>query len=148
MTVNPSVRPRGRRLAVVLALLQLADAAGNEVLPEEYVTAHLDRLGVPRRIQAGLPAIKVLSSAGLLSGLRWPLVGTLTSACLVGFYGAAVAFHMRAGNHPIVAVPAAALGLSAAVLAADVYVPAIRRGSSDAQRNPGRSPLVRPPVVP
>jgi hypothetical protein len=124
-------RVRERNMAMGFVLLQLADAAGNELVPRRYVEAHLDRLGVPRPVQAVLPAIKVVSSGGLLLGLRWPRLGAVTSSCLIAFYAAAVGFHLNAGDHPVVAGPAVAFGLGAAALLAAVYAPALRQARSE-----------------
>lgn len=66
-------------------------------------------------------------SGGLLLGLRWPRLGALTSAWLIGFYAAAIGFHLNAGDHSVLAAPAAAYGLGAGALLAGVYVPALRQ---------------------
>ena len=131
-------RDRKRRLAVGFALLQLADATGNMIVPERYVTAHLDHLRVPKWLQPMLPRIKVISSIGLLLGLRWPRLGVLTSSCLIGYYASAVGFHLRAPEHPILAAPACAFGVGAAAVLVGVYLPNVR---SDA-------PSVAPPNSP
>ena len=103
-----------KHLAVGLAALQLADAIGNELVPRRYLTAHLDHLGVPNRLRPALPVIKVAGSAGLVLGIKSPHVGALTAACLVGYYAAAVVFHVRADDHPVVWLPAIAFGATAA----------------------------------
>lgn len=97
-----------------MAWVQVLDAIGNEI-PRELVRRHLDHLGVPPRLRPALPLIKVASTAGLLLGLRSGRVAAVTSASLVAFYAAAVRFHLLAGDHPVVALPAAALGAGAAV---------------------------------
>jgi hypothetical protein len=113
-------------MAVGFALLQLADVTGNMLVPAGRVTAHLDHLSVPRWLQPMLPVIKVISSAGLVLGLRWPRLGVLTSSCLTGYYAAATGFHVRAPEHPILAAPAAAFGVGAATVLLAVYAPAAR----------------------
>ena len=114
-----------KRLAVGLAAFQLADAIGNELVPRPYLMAHLDRLGVPDGLRPALPVIKVAGSAGLVLGIKSPHLGALTAACLVGYYAAAVAFHVRAEDHPGVWLPAIAFGATAAASLATFYVPAI-----------------------
>jgi hypothetical protein len=106
---------RTRDLVVGLAGLQLADALGNRLVSQEFVSHHLDHLGVPQVLRPTLSPIKVASSAGLLLGLRLPRLGAVTSAGLVAYYAFAVGFHLRAGDHPVAALPAALLGASAAV---------------------------------
>lgn len=113
-----------KHLAVGLAALQLADAIGNELVPRRYLTAHLDRLGVPNRLRPALPVIKVAGSAGLVLGIKSPHLGALTAACIVGFYAAASAFHVRADDHPVVWLPAIACGATAAASLVTFYLPA------------------------
>jgi hypothetical protein len=113
-----------KHLAVGLAALQLADAIGNELVPRRYLTAHLDHLGVPNRLRPALPVIKVAGSAGLVLGIKSPHVGALTAACLVGYYAAAVAFHVCADDHPILWLPAIAFGSTAAASLVTFYLPA------------------------
>jgi DoxX-like family len=121
------MRARPKHLAVGLAVLQLADAIGNELVPRHHLSAHLDHLGVPDRLRTALPAIKVAGSAGLIMGIKSPNVGALTAAYLVGYYAAAVAFHMRADDHPVLWLPAIAFGASAAASLVTFYLPAIAK---------------------
>ncbi len=113
-----------------LALVQLADAAGNELVPRRILNEHLDHLRVPVRLRPALQLIKVLSSAGLVLGLKEPRLGALTSAGLVGYYAAAVGFHVRAHDHPLVAAPAALLGAAAAIAFVGVYLPVMHGAKS------------------
>jgi hypothetical protein len=121
------VQDRTKGLALGLAASQLVDAIANELVPRRYVKAHLDHLGVPERLQSGLPVIKVASSVGLLLGTKLPRLGVMTSAGLVAYYAAAVGFHVLAHDHPVVSVPAAIFGASAAVALVSVYLPAVAR---------------------
>jgi hypothetical protein len=112
---------------VVLALVaaQLADVAGNALVPPARLEAHFDHLGVPLPVRRALPFVKVATSAGLLAGLRYPRLGAVTAVSVVGFYAAAVRFHVGAGDHPVVAAPAAALGAGAALALWIEYFPAV-----------------------
>src|SRR5467141_690896 len=49
---------RLRAVPIGLALLQLVDAAGNELVPRRAVASHLDHLGVPVVLRPALPWIK------------------------------------------------------------------------------------------
>jgi hypothetical protein len=118
-----------RQLVLGLALVQLLDAAGGELVPRRYVDAHLDHLGVPTYLRPVLGVIKGTASVGLVVGLRWPRLGSLTSAALVSYYAAAARFHLLAGDHPAFAFPAGAFGASAAVVLARLYLPAISDAS-------------------
>jgi hypothetical protein len=104
---------RPQYVATGVATLQMLDVVANAI-PLLSMSVRLDNLGVPEGLRPALPAIKVATSAGLLVGLRWPRVGATASAVLVSFYSAAVGFHWFAGDHPLAALPAAALGTSAA----------------------------------
>ncbi|MBV9666032.1 MAG: DoxX family protein [Actinobacteria bacterium] len=103
-----------RKLVVTMAAVQIVDAVGNEI-PRQLVRAHLDHLGVPMWLRRLLPLIKVSSSAALLLGLKDRRVAALTSALLVAYYAAATRFHLLSGDHPVLALPAVALGAGAAV---------------------------------
>jgi len=113
-----------KQLAVGLAGLQLADAIGNAFVPRSSVTAHLDHLRVPNRVRPALPVIKVAGSAGLVLGIKSPRLGAVTAACLVGYYAAAVGFHVRAGDPNVASLPALAFGATAAVSLVMFSVPA------------------------
>src|SRR5437588_5742713 len=114
-TCRQQVSPRTRQLVLGLALVQLLDVVGGELVPRRYVDAHLDHLGVPTYLRPVLGVIKGTASLGLLAGLRWPRLGAVTSAALVSYYSAAARFHLLAGDHPALAAPAGALGIGAAM---------------------------------
>jgi hypothetical protein len=80
-------------------------------------------LGVPSRLRPALPVIKVAGSAGLVLGIKSPRLGALTAAPPVGYYSAAVTFHVLADDHPVVWLPAAAFGAAAATSLVTFCVP-------------------------
>lgn len=82
-----------------------------------------------------LAPLKVLGSSGLFLGLRWPELGVLTSACLVGYYATATGFHLTTREHPAFAAPAATFGAGAVALLIGIYLPEARSSppSGDAQ---------------
>jgi hypothetical protein len=121
------MQSRLRQLAAGLAALQIVDAIASAT-PRMSMAARLDHLGVPRVLRPVLPVIKVSTSLGLLVGLRTPRVGAATSAVLVAFYAAAVGFHGFAGDRPAVALPATALGASAALCLVSYFIPVIEAG--------------------
>jgi hypothetical protein len=57
-------------------------------------------------------------------GIKSPHLGALTASCLVGYYAAAVAFHVRADDNPVVWLPAIAFGAIAAASLLTFYLPA------------------------
>jgi hypothetical protein len=75
--------------------------------------------------------IKVAGSAGLLVGMRFPRLGATTSKSLIAYYAAAVGYHRRAEEHPILALPAALFGAAAALTLVAVYLPGIRRSGRE-----------------
>jgi DoxX-like family len=121
------MQSRLRQLAAGLAVLQIVDAIASAT-PQTSMTARLDHLGVPGVLRPVLPVIKLSTAVGLLAGLRRPRVGAMTSAVLVAFYAAAVSFHGSAGDHPAVALPAAAFGASAALCLVSYFIPVIEAG--------------------
>ena len=106
---------RTRQLVVGLAAFQVLDAAAGEI-PRKYVKAHLDHLGVPEYLRPFFLPIKVSTAAGLVLGLERPRLGAVVAASLVAYYSAAARFHLLAGDHPVLAAPAAACGAAAAVI--------------------------------
>ncbi|HUS62190.1 MAG TPA: DoxX family protein [Acidimicrobiales bacterium] len=100
-----------------LAAVQLLDVLGNLVMPSSVIDTHLDRLGLARGVRPFLQPVKIAGSLGLILGEAHPPIGAASAIGLVGFYAGAVRFHVRAGDHPLVAAPAAALGVTAAALA-------------------------------
>jgi hypothetical protein len=112
--VTPSKHSQLRTLAICLVVVQTVDALASAT-PQTSSAARLDRLGFPRALRPLLPTIKVSTSVGLLVGLRWAPVGTVTSAALVAFYSSAIGFHRLAGDPPAAALPATAVGALSAL---------------------------------
>ena len=107
-----------------LAVFQMLDAVGTELVPRRCLDRHLDHLGVPRNLRPLLSPIKVAGAAGLVLGTRVPEVGALAAAGLVAYYSAAASFHVLADDHPVLAGPA--IGCGAAATA--VFFGALRAG--------------------
>jgi hypothetical protein len=105
---------RLRTLATALVAVQIADALAGAT-PQMSTAARLDHLGFPHALRPLLPTIKVSTAVGLLVGLRWAPVGTVTAAALVAFYSSAIGFHRLAGDHPVAALPAATVGTVSAL---------------------------------
>jgi len=109
--VTRPVHSRLPTLAFGLVVVQIADTLASAI-PQMSTAARLDHLGFPHALRSLLPTIKVSASLGILVGLRWAPVGTVTSAGLVAFYSSAVGFHRLAGDHPAAALPAATIGIA------------------------------------
>jgi hypothetical protein len=78
----------------------------------------LDAVGCPDNVRKVLPVVKGAAAVGLLS-VRWfPGLARLTTAMLTLYFTLAVGAHVRAGDKPVNALPAAAfLALFAAMTA-------------------------------
>jgi hypothetical protein len=112
-----------------MAVLQLADSIAS-THPRMSARARLDHLGLPEPLWPVVPLIKVSTSIGLVAGLRKPHMGMAASAALVAFYSAAVGFHKLAGDRPTVALPATALGASAAITLVGYFIPLVENHKS------------------
>ena len=91
-------------LATALALDVLFDVVPNRWLHEER-----RRLRLPGWTKAAIPAAKASSAIGLFAGRRRPALGRRTSEALVVYFVLAVTAHVRVHDHPVRAVPAAAM---------------------------------------
>jgi hypothetical protein len=89
-----------KRLALGLAVVQLADAAFNAI-PNRWVKDDLDHLGFPEDLRFLFPLIKGGSALGLLAGLRWPRLGRLTAIALIAYFVAAMGYHARAKDRAL-----------------------------------------------
>ena len=114
-----------KRVVLALAGFQVADAVACAI-PLQYIKRDLDHIGCPEPLQRALPVIKAVSAVGLVGGLKMPRLGTLTCAALMAYFLAAVGFHVRAGDRPLRAAPAAAIGTWSAFVLFRVFRPATR----------------------
>ena len=107
-------RPNAKA-ATALAVIQLADGVACAI-PTAFITNALDAVNCPTQVRKALPPIKVLSGLGLLTGIRVPRIGFVTSLGLVGYFVAAIGFHIKAKDQPKNALSAfTMLGASAAM---------------------------------
>jgi hypothetical protein len=139
--VTRSMHSRLRTLAIGLVVVQIADALASAT-PQMSTAARLDHLGFPPALRPLLPTIKVSTSVGLLLGLRWHPVGTVTSAALVAFYSSAIGFHRLAGDNPAAALPAATVATVSALCCSE-YLSHSSRGR-EAGHGSRRTSLERP----
>ena len=108
------------RLALVFAANQLGDAIACAI-PLDIIRRENDRLDCPESLQRALPVIKATSAAGLVIGTRRPWVGRLTAFSLVGYFLAAIGFHVRAKDPVLRSVPAASLCTASAVIGSQAF---------------------------
>ena len=103
------------RRALALAGIQAADLAVTQ-FSAEFGDSHLDHLGVPRGIRPLLPIIKAVGVTALVVTADRPTARSVVAASLMAYYAAAGTFHLRAGDPPWLAAPAAGCCLLAASL--------------------------------
>lgn len=115
---NPSVH--WNRFVFAFAANQLGDAIACAI-PLDIIRRDLDRLACPRSLQRALPVIKAASAAGLVVGTRWSRLGRMTAFSLVGYFLAAIGFHIRAKDPVWRSVPAASLCAASAVIGSQAF---------------------------
>ena len=79
-------------------LVLAAISAGDAVLclkPVGFIAQCFTAVGFPRRYWPVMPLIKFAAAAGLLAGVWVPVLGVLTTACLVLYFIVAIAMHIR-----------------------------------------------------
>lgn len=126
-TSQTKTDPMGHRpnakAATALAVIQLADGVACAI-PTAFITNALDAVNCPTQVRKALPPIKVLSGLGLLTGIRVPRIGFVTSLGLVGYFVAAIGFHIRAKDKPQNTASAAAMLCASAAMARNFGVAA------------------------
>ena len=80
---------------VVLAAISLGDAVISW-RPVAFVAQCWEDVHLPRRWWRLMAWLKIAAGAGLIAGIWIPYLGLLTSVCLVAYFVAAIAFHLRA----------------------------------------------------
>ena len=105
---------------LAFAAIQLGDAIACAI-PLDIIRRDLDRLDCPESLQRAVPVIKAASAAGLVVGTRWSWLGRLTAFSLVGYFLAAIGFHVRAKDPVWRPVPAASLGTASAVVGSQAF---------------------------
>lgn len=83
---------------VVLAVISAVDGALC-LKPAAFIGQCLSDVGFPQRFWPVLPAVKFAAAAGLVVGLRVPVLGFLTCAALVLYFIVAIALHVRARDY-------------------------------------------------
>lgn len=87
-------------LAGILIVVLLLDAVACSV-PLDFIKKTLDRLDVSTAVRQAIPVVKFAAAVGLVLGLFVPLIGVLTAAALVAYFGVACWYHRRANDRPI-----------------------------------------------
>ncbi|MFC8042554.1 DoxX family protein [Nocardia sp. NPDC057353] len=109
--------------AIVVAAVLAAAVTGSGVATltrQPMIVETIAAVGFPLRLLWLLGALKLLAAAGLCAGiLLWPPLALAAAAGLVGYFAAAVWFHLRAGRRDLLAPGLyLAVSVAAAVLIA------------------------------
>lgn len=80
---------------VVLAAISFADGLLC-LKPAQFIAKCFRDVGWPQKWWWLMPIIKLAATAGLIAGIWVPVVGLLTSVCLVLYFVVAIAMHIRA----------------------------------------------------
>ena len=103
-------------LAVVLAVAVLG-AGVAKLAGAPAMRQSADHLGFSWPAYRRIGALEVAGALGVLAGLAVPVLGVLAAACLALLLALATATHLRRGDAPAVAAPAAVLAVLAGVVA-------------------------------
>ena len=112
-----------KRTYAALAAFQAGDAVACAI-PLPAIAKSFDDLGVPMHLRRIIPPVKAASAVGLLSVSRFPWLARLTTAMLTVYFVLAVGAHIRAGDKPVNALPAA--GFLATFATMTVKGPSVR----------------------
>ena len=107
-------------LTIVLAVLLAVAVLGAGAAKLAGVAAMKDsatHLGFSWPAYRRIGALEVAGGLGVLAGLAVPLLGALAAACLAVLLVLATAIHLRRGDGPVAAAPAAVLAVVAVVVA-------------------------------
>jgi len=107
---------------ILLAAMALISALAKIRRDPHVVEVVHETVGVPLKYFPVLTACELAGAAGLLLGIRWPLLGMAAAAGLVLYFVAAVASHLRVGDAKGIGPAFFMLVLSAAALATRILL--------------------------
>jgi hypothetical protein len=109
-TWGPSVLPIA--LAVLLAIAVLGAGAA-KLAGVPFMKESADHLGFSWAAYQRIGGLEVAGALGVLAGLVVPLLGALAAGCLALLLVLATGTHLRRGDSPLRAAPAAVLAVVA-----------------------------------
>lgn len=80
---------------IVLAVISAIDGVLC-IKPVAFIAQCFEDVGWPRRHWWMMPPIKFAAAAGLVAGIWVPVLGFVTTVCLVAYFVVAIAMHIRA----------------------------------------------------
>jgi hypothetical protein len=89
----------------VLLALSIGYSAARKLTHRPEVVESYRAAGVPEAWLNGLAVLLLAAAAALVVGVWWPIAGIVAAAGLIGYFGVAVGFHLRAKDTAHVATP-------------------------------------------
>jgi hypothetical protein len=80
---------------IVLALIQVVDGVLC-IRPVSFIAECFEDVRWPRRYWWMMPPIKFAAAAGLIAGIWIPVLGLITTVCLIAYFVVAISMHIRA----------------------------------------------------
>lgn len=80
---------------LILAFISATDAVLC-LKPVAFIARCFSDMGFPRRYWRLPPIVKFAATAGLLAGIWLPVLGAVTTACLIAYFIVAIGIHIRA----------------------------------------------------
>ena len=80
---------------IVLAFIQVVDGILC-IRPVSFIAKCFEDVRWPRRYWWMMPPIKFAAAAGLIAGIWIPVLGLLTTVCLIAYFVVAISMHIRA----------------------------------------------------
>ena len=80
---------------IVLAIIQVVDGILC-IRPVSFIAQCFEDVRWPRRYWWMMPPIKFAAAAGLIAGIWIPVLGLLTTVCLIAYFVVAISMHIRA----------------------------------------------------
>jgi hypothetical protein len=80
---------------IVLAFIQVVDGVLC-IRPVSFIAECFEDVRWPRRYWWMMPPIKFAAAAGLIAGIWIPVLGLITTVCLIAYFVVAISMHIRA----------------------------------------------------
>ncbi len=80
---------------IVLAFIQVVDGVLC-IRPVSFIAECFEDVRWPRRYWWMMPPIKFAAAAGLIAGIWIPVLGLITTVCLIAYFIVAISMHIRA----------------------------------------------------
>ena len=101
--------------------LMVLDLLVNAAASKQQLDEHFDRMRIRPAVRKAILPVKVAGTIGVLLGRKWPKLGAFTAALFVVYFAAAIGYHRRVDDGPLLTGPAVLYGgVALRALVADV----------------------------